>query len=302
MAQDPQRDGIAARHGACIGGDGGGGLAPAQPVGKGVLILDHRIERHPPNRRQCRHHPGGQTVGSHRQPHLERAGRGGRQVAGKRLLQKRRCRGSRVAAPDQQGAKRFLKRPDALRLGRGRDPETGRRKIKAAAPMDGGNGGKPGKGETSLGTEGSTGSSPVTGFSSGPLLQEDALTAEHDPTLLLRQMRPVLHPDQHGFAVAGPGAVDTPLAVIAEAEGTTVVATLAALDAARLPGAGPMARISLSVHSALTAVGLTAAVATALAARRISANVIAGFQHDHIFVPWDRRMAAMAALQALSDG
>lgn len=128
------------------------------------------------------------------------------------------------------------------------------------------------------------------------------MTAEHDLTLLLRQMRPVLHPDPHGFAVTGPGAVDTPFALIAEAEGTTVVATLAALDAARLPGAGPMARISLSVHSALTAVGLTAAVATALAARRISANVVAGLHHDHILVPWDRRMAAMAALQALSDG
>ena len=63
-----------------------------------------------------------------------------------------------------------------------------------------------------------------------------------------------------------------------------------------------MARISLSVHSALTAVGLTAAVATALAARRISANVVAGFHHDHILMPWDRRMAAMAALQTLSDG
>ena len=138
------------------------------------------------------------------------------------------------------------------------------------------------------------------------------MTAEHDRTPLLRHLHPVLHIDPHGFAVIGPGAVNTPFAVIAEIEGTTAGATLVALEAAGLPGAEPMARISLSVHSALTAVGLTAvgltavglmaAVATALAQQGINANVVAGFHHDHILVPWDRRMAAMAALQALSDG
>lgn len=127
------------------------------------------------------------------------------------------------------------------------------------------------------------------------------MTAEHDLTLLLRHMRPVLHPEPHGFAVAEPGTVSSPFAVIAEAEGVTVIAPLAALHAAGLSAAEPMARISLTVHSALAAVGLTAAMAAALAARGISANVVAGFHHDHILVPWDRRAEAMAALQALSD-
>ena len=127
------------------------------------------------------------------------------------------------------------------------------------------------------------------------------MTGETDLTLLLRHMRPVLHAEPHGFALADPARVAAPFAVIAEVEGTTVIAPLAALQAAGVAGAEPMARISLTVHSALTAVGLTAAFASALAARGISANVVAGFHHDHIFVPWDRRHDAMAALQALSD-
>ncbi len=62
----------------------------------------------------------------------------------------------------------------------------------------------------------------------------------------------------------------------------------------------PWARISLTLHSDLAAVGLTAAFAAALAAAGISANVVAGFYHDHIFVPWERRGDAMEALHALS--
>ena len=50
------------------------------------------------------------------------------------------------------------------------------------------------------------------------------------------------------------------------------------------------------MQSALAAVGLTAAIATALAKVGISANVIAGYHHDHIFVPWSRRYEALAIL------
>jgi uncharacterized protein len=126
------------------------------------------------------------------------------------------------------------------------------------------------------------------------------MAAEHDLTLLLRHMRPELHPEPYGFAFSDAGTVPAPFALIAEDEGTTVIAPLAALQAAGLAGVEPMARISLTIHSALTAVGLTAAIATALAARGISANVVAGFHHDHVFLPWDRRQDAMAALQVLS--
>jgi len=47
-------------------------------------------------------------------------------------------------------------------------------------------------------------------------------------------------------------------------------------------------------------VGLTAAVAGALAEAGIACNVVAGFHHDHLFVPWERREDALAILSDLS--
>ena len=54
--------------------------------------------------------------------------------------------------------------------------------------------------------------------------------------------------------------------------------------------------ITLTVHSSLEAVGLTAAVAAKLTDHNISANVIAAFHHDHILVQTDKADAAMSAL------
>ena len=57
--------------------------------------------------------------------------------------------------------------------------------------------------------------------------------------------------------------------------------------------------ITLTVHSALQAVGLTAAFSAALGEVGISCNVVAGVFHDHLFVPVDRAHDAMDALRAL---
>jgi hypothetical protein len=111
---------------------------------------------------------------------------------------------------------------------------------------------------------------------------------------LLAEMRPVLHQERYGFEALDPGA---PLpaevfALIREDEGMTLIAPF--------PD-GEWARISLTVHSSLSAVGLSAAVARALADRGIPANIVAGYRHDHILVPWARRDEALAALEALSE-
>ncbi len=60
------------------------------------------------------------------------------------------------------------------------------------------------------------------------------------------------------------------------------------------------AQITLRIHSSLEAVGMMAAIATALAARDIPCNAVSAYYHDHLFVPWSRRDDAIAALQALS--
>lgn len=127
------------------------------------------------------------------------------------------------------------------------------------------------------------------------------MSGEMDLAVLLRSMEPVLHAVPYGYGLIPKGAAvpEGAFAVIAEAEGMTVVAEAAALARAAIAFDGKWARISLTVHSALAAVGLTAAIAAALAKQGISANVVAGFYHDHVFVQWARRADAMAALNAL---
>ncbi|MOA64315.1 hypothetical protein D3C78_1903210 [compost metagenome] len=56
------------------------------------------------------------------------------------------------------------------------------------------------------------------------------------------------------------------------------------------------------MHSALSAVGLTAAFAGALAAAGISCNVVAGYYHDHLFVAQADAEQAMAVLRQLAKG
>jgi len=51
----------------------------------------------------------------------------------------------------------------------------------------------------------------------------------------------------------------------------------------------------------LAAVGLTAAVARALADAGISCNVVAAAHHDHLFVPVDRAAEAIEALSRLQS-
>lgn len=129
------------------------------------------------------------------------------------------------------------------------------------------------------------------------------MTGETDLDTLLRSMEPTLHAEAYGFGQVPQGSClpegSGPFALIAEDEGVTVIATVCALRAAAISHDGDWARISLTIHSSLSAVGLTAAVAKALADRGISANVVAGLMHDHFFVQWDRRHDAMAALATL---
>jgi hypothetical protein len=91
----------------------------------------------------------------------------------------------------------------------------------------------------------------------------------------------------------------TVMATVAEDEGTTTVLSVA--DAERL-GSRPefvAAWLTIETRSALDAVGLTAALAGALAAEGIACNVLAGFHHDHLLVPVDKADQCLAVLSAL---
>ena len=84
---------------------------------------------------------------------------------------------------------------------------------------------------------------------------------------------------------------------ITEREGITYVVPEA--FAGNEPPGFVAAWISLRVHSALNAVGVTAAVSGVLAERGIACNVLAGFHHDHLLVPAARRDDAVAAIRSL---
>jgi len=129
------------------------------------------------------------------------------------------------------------------------------------------------------------------------------MAGERDLQTLLAAAEPELRPGTFVFVVVHDEALlDTlaPEATIREPEGLTAVVRRERADALGLTYDYLAAWITLRVHSALDAIGLTAAVSTALARAGLSCNVIAGYHHDHLLVPADRAPDALRALADLS--
>ncbi|MFE5829151.1 ACT domain-containing protein [Streptomyces sp. NPDC056488] len=129
------------------------------------------------------------------------------------------------------------------------------------------------------------------------------MNAERDPTRLLAGLRPELDPGRYVFTtVDGPAPAGlAPVVTVAEPEGLTLVVRQEEADAASLGYDYVAGRITLRVHSALDAVGLTAAVARELADAGLSCNVVAGFHHDHLFVEHARAEEALDLLTRLAE-
>jgi uncharacterized protein len=84
-----------------------------------------------------------------------------------------------------------------------------------------------------------------------------------------------------------------------EAEAITIILKKEKADELHLSYDYIAAWITLTVHSSLAAVGLTAAFAQALAKENISCNVVAAYHHDHIFVVKEDAIKAINALVEL---
>lgn len=127
------------------------------------------------------------------------------------------------------------------------------------------------------------------------------MPAETDLTSLLRRMRPGRRPGTFVFVTVPEVPAGVPVAAtVHEAEGVTLVVAQDEADARGWTYEMPMAWLTLHVHSALQAVGLTAAVSQALASTGIAANVLAGTYHDHICVPIGDAQRALDTLLRLS--
>lgn len=132
------------------------------------------------------------------------------------------------------------------------------------------------------------------------------MNGDSDLDRLIRAMAPRLDPQAYVFACLPPQSAEppdlAPLLRFEEDEGLTLILPRKTALAAGLDHSFPCRRITLTVHSSLEAVGFIARIAAALAAAGISCNPVAGYFHDHVFVPEDRAEDALAALAALSRG
>ena len=120
---------------------------------------------------------------------------------------------------------------------------------------------------------------------------------------LLRSMSPHLNDGDYVFCTLPDNHIPQGCEVIGsfrEQEGLTLIVERQQAERAGLSFDYVAAWITLNVHSALEAVGLTAAFASALGKAGISCNVIAGYYHDHLFVGRADAERAMDVLRQLA--
>jgi hypothetical protein len=130
------------------------------------------------------------------------------------------------------------------------------------------------------------------------------MPGEKDLDTLLRSMKPEHIPGDYVFCtVKDPGDIDINeiILLFKEKEGYTIIIKKEFADKYKLDYSFTAAWISLTIHSSLEAVGLTAAFSSALSNEGISCNIVAGFYHDHLFVDNKDAVRAMEILKRLGE-
>lgn len=131
------------------------------------------------------------------------------------------------------------------------------------------------------------------------------MIAETDLSVLLKNLNPMASSENYIFTTLPADKLSSTLVSVAkgmfqEREGTTLILPVTAAKQANLQFEGYYRCITCEVHSSLDAVGMTAAMSTALGNAGISANVVAAYYHDHIFVPAEKVDVALDVLTSLS--
>ncbi|MBI3713814.1 MAG: ACT domain-containing protein [Burkholderiales bacterium] len=124
-------------------------------------------------------------------------------------------------------------------------------------------------------------------------------TAISNLNQLLRSITPTLKQGVYTYCLVPHGSdvqAFAPVVTVVEDEGVSIIVSEEVAQAAGLEVLFRAAWITLTVHSDLQAVGLTAAFSNALASEGISCNVVAGVFHDHIFVPVELGPRALEVL------
>jgi hypothetical protein len=129
------------------------------------------------------------------------------------------------------------------------------------------------------------------------------MTAEKDLRKLLKTIKPELQPGDYVFCTVEDLSTVPPsetILMFREKEGVTVIVRKELADKLGLNYSFVAGWITLTVHSSLEAVGLTAAFSKALSEKGISCNVVAAYYHDHLFVRQQDTATAMEILNGLS--
>lgn len=130
------------------------------------------------------------------------------------------------------------------------------------------------------------------------------MSGETNLQALLKTMSPKLNEGEYVYCTVSTLNNIDPKEIIGlfkEDESWTVILNKQLADKLNLRYTYVAAWITLTIHSSLEAVGLTAAFATALGNEGISCNVVAAYYHDHIFVAKGDAEKAMLALQKISN-
>ncbi len=125
-------------------------------------------------------------------------------------------------------------------------------------------------------------------------------SGETDLDFLIKNMQPILEDEDLVFCSLSPAQAEEYFVLCqgyyVEREGITVIIGKHLADLNDLAYDLLFKRITLNVHSSLTAVGFLARITEVLAAQGFSMNVVSAYYHDHLYI---QSVQAQAALETL---
>jgi hypothetical protein len=140
-------------------------------------------------------------------------------------------------------------------------------------------------------------------------LEKEAIMSDYsgetDIDKLIKNMQPVLEDEELVYCSLSPNRAEEYLVLcqgyFIEREGITVIIGKHLADLNGLTYDLIFKRITMNVHSSLTAVGFLARITGVLAAQGYSVNVVSAYYHDHLYIQSDQAQAALDTLLLWQD-